>query len=115
MPRMVAAGPLTGPFRLRKAIRQARKLLRDHQTQVVVGVGGYASTPVYLAARAEKIPVIVHQGNVRRGLANKLAASFASVVACAIEGTDLPRLIRVGMPMRKHIPLLPMRPCLQHH
>ncbi|HIY86157.1 MAG TPA: undecaprenyldiphospho-muramoylpentapeptide beta-N-acetylglucosaminyltransferase [Candidatus Yaniella excrementavium] len=113
MPRKVSADLLTVPFRLRKAIRQARKLLRDHQTQVVVGVGGYASTPVYLAARAEKIPVIVHEGNVRPGLANKLAARFASVVACAFEGTDLPGVIHVGMPMRRHITDLPMGPTMQ--
>ena len=113
MPRRASVDLLSVPFRLRKAVKQARQLLREHETQVVVGVGGYASTPVYLAARAEKIPVIVHEGNVRPGLANKLAARFASVVACAFEGTDLPGVIHVGMPMRKNITDLPMGPTMQ--
>src|SRR5690606_7155095 len=49
MPRSMSVDLVSLPFRLRTAIKQARKLLREHQTQVVVGVGGYAATPVYLA------------------------------------------------------------------
>lgn len=113
MPRSLSADLVSMPFRLRKAIKQARALLREHQTQVVVGVGGYAATPVYLAARAEKIPVIVHEGNVRPGLANKLAARFAVVVACAFENTDLPGAIHVGMPMRTEISELPVGPTMK--
>ncbi len=113
MPRSMSAELVSLPFRLRKAIKQARRLLREHETQVVVGVGGYAATPVYLAARAEKIPVIVHEGNVRPGLANKLAARFATVVACAFEGTDLPGAIHVGMPMSTEITDLPVGPTMK--
>lgn len=113
MPRSLSKDLLSVPFRLRRAVKQARQLLKDHQTQVVIGVGGYAATPVYLAARAEKIPVIVHEGNMRPGLANKLAARFATVVACAFEGTDLPGVIHVGMPMRTTITDLPMGPTMQ--
>ena len=113
MPRSMSVDLVSLPFRLRTAIKQARKLLREHQTQVVVGVGGYAATPVYLAARAEKIPVIVHEGNVRPGLANKLAARFATVVACAFEQTDLPGAIHVGMPLRSDIAQLPVGPMMR--
>src|SRR5699024_2106771 len=52
MPRRISTDLVSLPFRLRKAVKQARQLLRGHETQVVVGVGGYAATPVYLAARA---------------------------------------------------------------
>src|SRR5699024_6924475 len=113
MPRSVSLDLFSLPFRLRAATRQARKLLREHQTRVVVGVGGYAATPVYLAARAEKIPVIVHEGNARPGLANKLAARFATVVACAFEGTDLPGAIHVGMPLRSEVAQLPTGPTMR--
>src|SRR5699024_4981332 len=113
MPLKVSADLLTVPFRLRKAIRQARKLLRDYQTQYVVGVGGYASTPVYIAARAENIPIIVNEGNVRPSLANILAARFASVVAFAFAGTDVAGVIQVGLPMCIHIIDLSMSPTMQ--
>lgn len=108
MPRSISTDLVSLPFRLRKAIKQARKLLKEHQTHVVVGVGGYAATPVYLAAKAEKIPVIVHEGNVRPGLANRLATKFANVVACAFQETELPGAIHVGMPMRAAITQLPL-------
>lgn len=113
MPRSVSTDLVALPFRLRGAIKQARALLREHGTQVVVGVGGYAATPVYLAAKAEKIPVIVHEGNARPGLANKLAARFATVVACAFENTDLPGAIHVGMPLRHDIAHLPVGPIIR--
>ena len=113
MPRSLSVDLVSVPWRLRKAVKQARKLLRDHRTQVVVGVGGYAATPVYLAARAEKIPVIVHEGNVRPGLANRLASRFATVVACAFEGTALPGAMHVGMPMRTEITDLPTGPTMK--
>jgi len=113
MPRSFSADLVSVPFRLRKAVKQARALLREHQTQVVVGVGGYAATPVYLAARSEKIPVIVHEGNVRPGWANRLASRFATVVACAFEETDLPGAIHVGMPMRTDITDLPVGPTMK--
>src|SRR5699024_12868712 len=45
--------------------------------------------------------------------ANRLAARFASVVACAFEGTDLPGAIHVGMPMRTEITELPTGPTMQ--
>lgn len=113
MPRSLSVELVSMPWRLRKAVQQARKLMREQQTQVVVGVGGYAATPVYLAARAEKIPVIVHEGNVRPGLANRLAARFATVVACAFENTDLPGAIHVGMPMRTEITDMPSGPTMK--
>lgn len=113
MPRTISMELFSVPFRLRKAVNQAKRLLREHKTQVVVGVGGYAATPVYLAARALKIPVIVHEGNVRPGLANKLAARFATVVACAFADTDLPGAIHVGMPMRADVTALPVGPTMK--
>ena len=50
---------------------------------VVVGVGGYVCTPVYLAARKRRIPVVIHEANARAGLANKVGARFAARVAFA--------------------------------
>src|SRR5690625_7994371 len=64
MPRSFSADLVSVPFRLRKAVTQARALLREHQTQAVVGVRGDAATPVHLAASSEQIPELVHEGIV---------------------------------------------------
>ncbi|AXR73706.1 MULTISPECIES: undecaprenyldiphospho-muramoylpentapeptide beta-N-acetylglucosaminyltransferase [Auritidibacter] len=106
MPRTVNKDLFSMPFRLRAAIKASREILRDRRAQVVVGVGGYAATPVYLAAQRERIPVVVHEGNIRPGLANKVGARRAAAVATAFEGTPLPGARHVGMPLRREITTL---------
>jgi UDP-N-acetylglucosamine:LPS N-acetylglucosamine transferase len=64
---------LVGP-RLLQAVQATVGLLRRTQADVVLGFGGYVSTPAYLAARRLGLPIVIHEQNVLPGLANKLAA-----------------------------------------
>ncbi|MCU1276923.1 MAG: UDP-N-acetylglucosamine--N-acetylmuramyl-(pentapeptide) pyrophosphoryl-undecaprenol, partial [bacterium] len=43
-------GSLAGLFRVPRALRQSRAILKRERPDVVVGVGGYASGPMVLAA-----------------------------------------------------------------
>ena len=103
MPRRPSADLAKLPARLVRAVRQAGAILDNAQADVVVGVGGYVSTPVYLAARRRSLPVIVHEANARPGLANRVGARFAAVTGVAFEATRLPKAVWVGMPMRREI------------
>ncbi|XKH56523.1 undecaprenyldiphospho-muramoylpentapeptide beta-N-acetylglucosaminyltransferase [Citricoccus nitrophenolicus] len=94
------------PVRLRRAVTQAGEILDRRRADVVVGVGGYVSTPVYLAAVRRGVPLVIHEANVRAGLANKVGARKAAVVATAFPETVLPRAQVVGMPMRREISTL---------
>lgn len=94
------------PGRLRRAVAGVRALLRDHGVDVVVGFGGYAAAPAYLAARRERVPVVVHEANARPGLANVLGARRAAAVGVAFEGTRMRRGEVVGMPLRSEIATL---------
>ncbi|HZU92540.1 MAG TPA: glycosyltransferase, partial [Microbacterium sp.] len=58
------------PGRFRRAIAQVREHIRTHGVDVVVGFGGYASAPAYVAARREGVPFVVHEANAKPGLAN---------------------------------------------
>ena len=73
MPRRPTPELLRVPGRLRASVKAAEKVLRDTRAGVVLGFGGYVSTPAYLAARRLKLPIVVHEQNVLPGLANKLA------------------------------------------
>ena len=53
---------------------------------VVVGFGGFVSTPAYLAARRKRIPIVVHEANFKAGLANRLGARYAAGVATNYAG-----------------------------
>jgi len=103
LPRKPSGDLIALPLRLRTAVREAKALLREHRAQVVAGFGGYVSLPVYLAARAEKIPLGIHEGNVVAGLANKVGARFADAVVTSFPDTALPRARQLGLPVRAAI------------
>ncbi|MGN6218005.1 MAG: UDP-N-acetylglucosamine--N-acetylmuramyl-(pentapeptide) pyrophosphoryl-undecaprenol N-acetylglucosamine transferase [Microbacterium sp.] len=91
------------PARFQRAIGQARRHIAERGVDIVVGFGGYASAPAYVAARRERVPFVVHEANARPGLANVLGARRAAGVGVAFEGTPLKRSRVVGMPLREEI------------
>lgn len=106
LPRRPSGDLLRLPGRLRAAVRAAESALDASRAQVVVGFGGYVSTPAYLAARRRRIPVVVHEQNARAGLANRLGARWAAAVAVTFAGTRLRGARLVGLPLRPEITTL---------
>jgi len=102
-PRALNLDLLTMPGRLAGAVMAAGRILKKRKAQVVVGFGGYASLPVYLAAKSMRIPVVVHEQNPLPGLANRIAARFADRVCVSFRGTPLPKGEYVGLPVRAAI------------
>lgn len=92
---------LVGP-RVVGSLRTMRRILDEERPDVVVGFGGYVAAPAYLAARAARIPLVVHEANARAGMANKLGARFTPWVAEAVPGS-LSGAQHVGMPLRSSI------------
>ena len=106
MPRRPSAAWLALPGKLRLAVHTARDVMIKHRVDVVVGFGGYVSTPAYLAARKLGIPVVIQEQNARAGLANKLGARWASAVSTTFAQTSLKNAVRTGMPLRSEISTL---------
>ncbi|MCU1519618.1 MAG: murG [Arthrobacter sp.] len=102
-PRKPSLELLRLPGRLAGAVKQAGVILDEAGADVLVGVGGYVCTPMYLAARRRNIPIVIHEANTRPGLANRVGARLGAKVAVAFAGTRLPGAIHVGMPMRREI------------
>lgn len=102
-PRRPGMALLKLPLRLAKAVRQARKILRETQADALVGFGGYVSIPAYLAAWLSRVPVVVHEANKLPGLANKVGARFAVFVAITFAETRLPGAQLIGMPIKRSI------------
>ncbi|HEY3574698.1 MAG TPA: undecaprenyldiphospho-muramoylpentapeptide beta-N-acetylglucosaminyltransferase [Arthrobacter sp.] len=102
-PRKPSADLLRLPGRLAGAVRQAGRILDDAGADVLVGVGGYVCTPMYLAAWRRKIPIVIHEANTRPGLANRVGARLSRHVAVAFAGTPLRNARHVGMPMRREV------------
>lgn len=102
-PRKPSLELLRLPGKLAAAVRQAGTILDDARADVLVGVGGYVCTPLYLAARRRNIPIVVHEANTRPGLANRVGARLSRHVAVAFAATKIRGARHVGMPMRREI------------
>jgi len=94
---------LSTPARLAEAVKAAGAVLDRVEAQAVVGFGGYVAVPAYLAARRRGIPIVVHEANVRPGVANRLAALLTKHVYTASPAVRLRNGIPVGMPLRPGI------------
>lgn len=90
----------------RGAVRFLERLIVDRNIDCVIGVGGFASAPAYIAARKTRTPLVIHEANARPGLANRLGAWNTPYVGVAFDGTPLPHATVVGMPLRHEIEML---------
>ncbi len=100
---------LFAPFKIIKAIWQARKIIRKLKPDVVIGMGGYASAPGGVAAKLLGIKLVIHDQNSVAGMTNRLLARFADNVLQAFPGTFSAKFtpITVGNPVRADIAKLP--------
>ncbi|PLX89659.1 MAG: undecaprenyldiphospho-muramoylpentapeptide beta-N-acetylglucosaminyltransferase [Desulfuromonas sp.] len=74
--------------RLIKSVGQSLAIVRSFRPDLVVGVGGYASVPVLLAARMTGIPCVLHEQNAIPGLSNKLLARMAKTVCVSFPASE---------------------------
>lgn len=107
-PRALNAAAFAFPGKWFSELREAKDILRRHHADVVVGFGGYASAPVYRAAKSLHIPIAIHEQNAKAGMANKLGAKWADYVGTVYDGTGLQvkqgaTIERVGLPLRPSI------------
>lgn len=68
---------------------QALVVVTRHRPTVVLGVGGYSSGPVLLAARLIGYPTAIHEQNAFPGVANRVAAPLVTAVAVAFKEAAL--------------------------
>jgi UDP-N-acetylglucosamine--N-acetylmuramyl-(pentapeptide) pyrophosphoryl-undecaprenol N-acetylglucosamine transferase len=95
-------------LKLNKSRSLAKEWLKEIKADAVATFGGYASLPVGLAATSLGLPLLVHEQNARSGLANRLLAGKASVLAVsderAISGfSNKANIVVTGNPLRDEL------------
>jgi len=75
-------------FRFAFGIIQSFFRLLFHRPDIIFLKGGFVSVPVGLAARALRIPYIIHESDSKLGLANRLLARHAQIVALGLPPAD---------------------------
>lgn len=111
---VVAAGQVRGKSPLRVAlsaaqlgrgIAEASRDLAKFRPAAVFATGGYASVPVVVAARLNRLPLIVFLPDIYPGWAVKLGVRFASRIATTSAGAlaHLPaqKTVVTGYPLRQ--------------
>jgi UDP-N-acetylglucosamine--N-acetylmuramyl-(pentapeptide) pyrophosphoryl-undecaprenol N-acetylglucosamine transferase len=95
------------PVRVFRSVRKAGKLIEQFRPDAVVGVGGYASAPVLLAATSRHIPSLIQEQNSYAGLVNKLLARRVDKICVAYDGMEkffpADKLVLTGNPVRAEI------------
>ena len=92
------------PFRVLSSIRKARHLIKEFKPQVAIGVGGYASAPLLMAATSMGIPSLIQEQNGFAGLTNKTLGDKVQSICVAYEGMErfFPKykIVMTGNPIR---------------
>ena len=95
---------LTVPFRVLDSVRRARRIIKEFQPDVAVGVGGFASAPLLWAATGMYIPAVIQEQNGFAGLTNKMLGGRAQSICVAYEGMEKffpkEKLVMSGNPIR---------------
>ena len=94
---------LAAAFGLVRALFRAVALVGRLRPRAVLAVGGFASAAGALAAIVWRVPLVVAEQNARAGASNRLVGRFARACAVAFEGTDLPRPVVTGNPVRAEV------------
>lgn len=99
-------GWLAAPWRVLRAMFQARRVLSRRRPGCVLSLGGYVAGPGALAARLMGIPLVIHEQNAIAGMTNRWLRPLARRVLTGFPDT-LPRGEWVGNPVRADIVRLP--------
>jgi UDP-N-acetylglucosamine--N-acetylmuramyl-(pentapeptide) pyrophosphoryl-undecaprenol N-acetylglucosamine transferase len=91
------------------------RIVDRFKPDVVLGMGGYVMAPAVAAARMRRIPYVLHEKDVRPGLATRFFAGGAAAICTTLPGTekriDNRRVEMTGVPLRDgFVPRTPAAP-----
>ena len=73
---------------LYKAYQKCLKIMTDFKPDIVVGVGGYVTMPVIMAAKKLKIKCVIHEQNMIPGKTNKFLSKGVDAVFTSFEESN---------------------------
>ncbi|MDH4101424.1 MAG: undecaprenyldiphospho-muramoylpentapeptide beta-N-acetylglucosaminyltransferase, partial [Nitrospirota bacterium] len=89
------------------AVIEAKEIIREFRPDAVIGLGGYSSAPLLMAAVMKKIPSLVMEQNVVPGITNRLLGQVVRRVAVSFEASmaafPAGRAVHTGNPVRSEM------------
>jgi UDP-N-acetylglucosamine--N-acetylmuramyl-(pentapeptide) pyrophosphoryl-undecaprenol N-acetylglucosamine transferase len=98
---------LSLPFKVMSSLSAARNIVKEFKPSAAVGVGGYASGPLLLAASMAGVPCVIQEQNFFAGITNRFLAKRAKKICVAYEGMEdvfpKEKIVFTGNPIRAEI------------
>lgn len=89
------------------SVKEAKKIIKKFQPDVVIGTGGYVCGSVVYAASKLKVPTIIHEQNSVAGMTNKFLSKYVDKIGiCFSDVTqDFPaeKVVMVGNPRAQEV------------
>ena len=89
------------------SLGKAKKIIKDFNPDIAIGVGGYASGPLLWQAASMGIPTLIQEQNSYAGVTNKLLSKKANKICVAYQNMDrffpADRIIYTGNPVRQNL------------
>lgn len=89
------------------AVFKAGRLIARESPRLVLGIGGYVSVPIFLAARLRGVPIAAIEPNAVAGVANRYLKSAFKKVFVAFDGLKgvfgEEKTVVTGVPVRKKV------------
>lgn len=96
-------GWLLLPYKLTIAFKQSFSAIRQHNPDVMLGMGGFAAFPGGVMAKFLGKPLVIHEQNSIAGLTNKTLSLIANKTLAAFPSAFSDKAILVGNPVRQDI------------
>jgi UDP-N-acetylglucosamine--N-acetylmuramyl-(pentapeptide) pyrophosphoryl-undecaprenol N-acetylglucosamine transferase len=95
------------PFKVIKSLYQSLRILIKNKPDAVIGVGGYASGPLVMAAQLISIPTFLQEQNSHPGVTNRILARKVKKAFTAYDGLEKwfapNKTMKTGNPVRQDI------------
>ncbi len=94
-----------------KAVKEAKRIMKEFKPDVVIGVGGYVSYPAIYAAEKMGITAVIHEQNAYPGISNKMSAKHADKIMLTVEDSIKylekyrDKCVVTGLPIRSEVVL----------
>lgn len=84
---------------------ETRNVIKKFMPDIVIGVGGYVTAPVIMAAHSLKVKTLIHEQNSVLGLTNRFLSKYVDCVCTSFKDTkvDAKKVIYTGNPCGEYV------------
>lgn len=90
-----------------KGYSKCKRIMKKFKPDIVIGVGGYVTFPVIMAAHSLKVKVVLHEQNSVPGKANKFLSKYADTICISMEDSrkyfEHKNIVLTGNPRSEYV------------